>query len=446
MKIADIQIGKRMRKDFGDIDDLASSMSRLGQIQPIVVSGNELIAGERRLRAAMLLGWEDVKTVDMADLDEVTKKEIELEENVKRKEFTWPEEVLALRELYDMKVHRYGSRVQGTSGDDGYGIKDASNEFDRSVGIISMDLQLANALMQYPDLALEKSKAAAFRRWKLLRETALRKEIAARTRDEDTESEATEESESAQHEIRKAGFKGYGIVYYGDSRTVLRHMPESSVDCIITDPPFALGLFKEGESTTGRRLAHSAGGMYDDDPYRVLDMLDSVLAQCTRLLKSDGHAYIFFHHNRYQDLLPMLEKHFPDAVETTPIVWCKNTPGIGDPNRSWVYAYEPMFFINRGRSLQKPQNFNYIRYETVPPGQKVHPTEKPAALLRHLVQASCVAGEVVLDPFAGSGSTLAGAVQSGCRFIGVELEEGFYTQCVERMACEIGTLMEQEGP
>lgn len=457
MRIADIKIGKRFRKDFGDIDDLASSMSRLGQLQPIIIADDgELIAGERRLRAAMSLGWDDISTIKMADLDEVTKKEVELEENIKRKEFTWPEEVLALRELYDLKTIKYGRRVQGTDGASGYGIKDASEELDRSLGSISMDLQLAQALLEYPELANEKSKAAAFRRYRNVRETMLRREIAARTRsvedtiedkedeqDEPTSSDGTQYTTSTSG-IRKAGFKGHGIIYFGDSRSVLRYLPEASIDCIITDPPFALGLSQAGEGTSGRRLAHSAGAMYDDNPYRVLDMLDAVLEQCARILKPDGHMYIFFHHNRYQDILPMLDKHFPESVETTPIIWIKNTSGIGDPNRSWVYAYEPMFFVNRGRSLQRPQAFNYLRYDTIPSGQKIHPTEKPAALLRHIVQASCVEGEVVLDPFAGSGSTLAAAVQSNCRFMGIELEESFYTKCVERMQFEIGALGTQE--
>jgi ParB family chromosome partitioning protein len=388
MKIEEIKIGKRMRKDFGNIDDLASSLSRLGQLQPIIITDDgELVAGERRLRAAMSLGWDEVEVIRMSDLDDVTKKEIELEENIMRKEFTWPEEVLALHDLYKLKTEKYGRRVSGTEVDIGYGIKDAAEELEKSLGSVSMDLQLANALYEYPDLAQEKSKAAAFRKYKLLCETALRRELASRTRSQDSidEDETNHEDENFSEatgsepdegasSVRKSAFKGHGLIYYGDSRKILRYLPEASVDCIITDPPFALGLSQAGDGTSGRRLAHSAGAMYDDNPYRVLDMLDAVLEQCARILKPDGHMYIFFHHNRYQDILPMLDKHFEEAVETTPILWIKNTSGIGDPHRSWVYAYEPMFFINRGRSLQKPQAFNYLRYDTVPASQKQHPT------------------------------------------------------------------------
>ena len=57
--------------------------------------------------------------------------------------------------------------------------------------------------------------------------------------------------------------------------------------------------------------------------------------------------------------------------------------------------------MNRGRILVKPQPFNVLKYDTV--GKKIHSVEKPVALMRHLVEASSVKGEIVLDPFAGSG-------------------------------------------
>lgn len=447
IKITDVNVGSRFRKDFGDIEELADSISRYGQLQPIILDeDNGLIAGERRLRASMHLGLEEVDIVYQKDLDEVVKKEIELEENIKRKAFNWPEEILALEKLYAMRKDRYGARVQKL-GVDGYGVKDASEELERSFGSISMDLALAKGLHEFPELIDEKSKSSAFKRYKILKETKLRRELAARTRpanDQEAELEPTEADEESDikppTQIRKAGFKGHGIIYYGDSRLVLRDMPEATVDCLVTDPPFALGMFKSGEQHGDRRLVSNVGKMYDDDPHKVLDTIDQIMSHCARILKADGHGYVFFHHNRYNDILDILEKHFGDAVETTPVIWIKNTPGVGDPNRSWVYAYEPCFFINRGRALIKPQAFNYIRYDTVPPKDKTHPTEKPTILLRHLISASCVPGEIVLDPFAGSGSTLEAAVQQGCRFIGCEAIEDFYARIVDRMSLAIGEL------
>jgi len=446
-------------------------MSRLGQLQPIILdTDNELVAGERRLKAAMMLGWPEIDVIQMEDLDEISRKEIELEENLRRKEFTWPEEVLALEKLYNLKVERYGSRTSGTDGSQGFGIKDAVDEFERSAGSISESLQLARALREFPKLAFEKTKSAALKQWKRWRELAIRQEQ-ARRRNAETVDKILDEGDASldapdvrpsgvrlsadvpvtakvEPLVKKAGFKGHGLMYRGDSELILRNMEPAIIDCIVTDPPYALAMSKgEDQITSGRRLAEHQGGMYDDDPHKVLDKLDKVMEQCARVLKPNGHAYIFFHHNWYSEILEMLQRHFgEDHVEETPIIWIKNTSGIGNPNERWVYSYEPFFFVNRGRSLVKPQGHNYITSNTVPPNQKTHPTEKPTILMRQIIQASCVPGEVVLDPYAGSGSTLVAAVESGCKFYGMELDDAYYQRVTDRLAITIGTIETKGRP
>lgn len=460
VKISEIKIGKRIRKNYGDINSLADSLQRHGQIQPILLNKNlELVAGGRRLEAAKQLQWETIGATFREELDDVSKRELELEENIRRKEFDWPEEVLGVEHLFKLRQKRYGEARDGRPSAyaeerKGFSLRDAAEEFDMSLGSVSMDLELARGIREFPELCDEKTKTSAFKRLKVLREKAIRREQASRTRsdveDEGEGQEADEvspEAERAPTGIRKAGFKGYGLIYFGDSRIVLRSMPEASVDLIVTDPPYALGMHAEGETTGERRLTDSAGAMYDDDPHKVLDCIDTVVRECARILKPEGHAYFFFHMRRYEDIFPILERHFGEAVDPVPIVWIKNTSGIGDPNKSWVYGYEPCFFINRGRSLVKPQAFNYIESPTVPPKQKIHPTEKPTALLRHIIEASAVPGEIILDPFAGSGSALVAAVELGCKFVGCEAMEEFYTKTVDRLAETIGQLqlLEKKG-
>ena len=472
VEIAKIHVGPRMRVDYGDLDDLANSMSRLGQLQPIILDGDgDLVAGERRLKAAMMLGWPTIDAIYMNDLDEIGRKEVELEENLRRKEFTWPEEVLALEKLYNLKIERYGTRTPGTDGAEGFGIKDAVDQFERSAGSISQDLQIAKGLREFPKLAFEKTKSAAFKQWKRLVSHRIREEQ-ARRRNLSIGAAAVEDEPASLDSIvapvgvksvapppvhtsapveplvKKAGFRGYGLMYRGDSEFVIRHMEPAIIDCIVTDPPYALAMFKgEGQITSGRRLAEHEGGMYDDDPHKVLDKFDKVMEQCARVLKPNGHAYIFFHHNWYDEIHEILMRHFgEDHVEATPIVWIKNTSGIGDPNERWVYSYEPFFFVNRGRHLVKPQGHNYIITNTVPPGQKTHPTEKPTMLLRQIIQASCVKGEVVMDPYAGSGSTLVAALEVGCKIYGIELDDVYYQRIVDRLALTIGTLEQGIAP
>lgn len=90
VKVADIKIKKRVRKDLGDLSALKDSLRTYGLLNPITLNSNyELVAGERRLRAAQELGWERINaTVLDSTTDKIQQLEMELEENNQRKEFT----------------------------------------------------------------------------------------------------------------------------------------------------------------------------------------------------------------------------------------------------------------------------------------------------------------------------------------------------------------------
>ena len=102
--IEDIIVKKRIRKDMGDIDALAESLKRYGQISPIVISNkNMLIAGGRRLEAAKRLGWRTINAVISESTDELTRLELEIEENVQRRDFTMEEAEEASQKLYRLQ-------------------------------------------------------------------------------------------------------------------------------------------------------------------------------------------------------------------------------------------------------------------------------------------------------------------------------------------------------
>lgn len=105
IKLNDIIIGPRQRLDLGDIAELADSIQRLGQIHSIGVRAedNVLIWGMRRLTAIKSLGWEECEATVRAGLTEETAQEIELEEDIKRKDRTWQEKCLAVAKLFDIK-------------------------------------------------------------------------------------------------------------------------------------------------------------------------------------------------------------------------------------------------------------------------------------------------------------------------------------------------------
>jgi DNA modification methylase/ParB-like chromosome segregation protein Spo0J len=458
--ITEINIGEknRMRKFFGNVEELANSLARFGLMTPVVLDAeNNLIAGHRRILAAKHLGWTNIPYRRMEALDIVTRQELELEENIRRKDLEWQEEVVGLFRLYQAKQERYGEKGSPLATEGGYGVEEAARELDRATGSISMDLALAKGLHEFPELLEEKTKSAAFKRYRRLKETQLRGELAKRKQpevnlgehsvDEEEDGEAIVEAQAPsgiqRQPIRKALWKGLGVFYHADSRDVLRQLPSAAVDLIVTDPPYGIGLYREGAPTSSSKFAESQGAGYGDDPKEIMDMLDETLGHAARVLKPDGHAYVFFHMTRYEPVFLMLRKHF-GTCEPTPLIWLKQTTGIGDPNRAWIYSYEPCFWVNRGRSLVKPQPFNVLKYDTV--SKKIHTVEKPVALMRHLIEASSVPGELILDPFAGSGSTLVAAAQLGMRFMGIEKHPDFWRSAVDRVSRDLASQAESDVP
>jgi ParB family chromosome partitioning protein len=102
--VNDIVVKKRVRKEPGDIQALAESLRRCGQISPVLINKNNvLVAGERRLLAARSLGWHTINAVITETADSLSLLELEAEENLQRRDFTAEEEAEALRRLYRLR-------------------------------------------------------------------------------------------------------------------------------------------------------------------------------------------------------------------------------------------------------------------------------------------------------------------------------------------------------
>jgi ParB family chromosome partitioning protein len=110
--VKDIIVKKRIRKELGDIASLADSMKRYGQISPITISkANILIAGGRRLEAAKFLGWRNINATMIDAPEKLAKLELEIEENIQRRDFTGEELAKATKELYKLKNPSFFRRI-----------------------------------------------------------------------------------------------------------------------------------------------------------------------------------------------------------------------------------------------------------------------------------------------------------------------------------------------
>lgn len=227
-------------------------------------------------------------------------------------------------------------------------------------------------------------------------------------------------------------------LYHADCLDIAPSLPKGEIDLLLTDPPY--GVQWRSNRPTQRDMFPVMQGDSDTDG------IYAALAAIIPSIRRGRHVYIFGPFNPYS--LPL--------TEPTTLIWDKGIIGTGDLAKPWGPAHECITFAthelskaNRekgyGRMAARIRQGSVISVQRRQSGQvKRHPTEKPVALLRQLVESSSVYGEVVLDPFVGSGSTLVAALAEGRRAIGIEIEERYCAiaaERIERLAPHVTELM-----
>ena len=242
------------------------------------------------------------------------------------------------------------------------------------------------------------------------------------------------------------------IVIEGDCLAELKKLPAASVDLVFADPPYNLQL---GGNLS--RPDHSAvAGVEDDwdkfDSFAAYDAFSTAwLTEARRILKPDGALWVIgSYHNIYrlgriiQDL---------DFWMLNDVVWRKTNPMPNFRGRRFTNAHETLIWA--ARSQESRHTFNYeamkalnddvqMRSDWELPictgaerlktdGRKAHPTQKPESLLARVLLASTNRGDIVLDPFFGSGTTGAVARRLNRHFIGIEQDPGYAALARERI-------------
>lgn len=222
-------------------------------------------------------------------------------------------------------------------------------------------------------------------------------------------------------------------IYHADCRDVLPMLEAGSVDLVLTDPPYGIGWAPTSKHKRNPKLF---GLMENDDG--SLPVL-SILAMCLVLLKRHRHVYCFGLRD-FGDL---------PIASPTELIWDKGMLGIGNLSVPWAPSHEPILFgvynsskQNRldgdGRLAARLRRGSVLRVPRVNGSAVVrHPTEKPVLLLRQLIESSSLFGEVVLDCFMGSGSTLVAARLEGRRAIGIEINEAYCEVAVKRLQQQV---------
>ena len=209
-------------------------------------------------------------------------------------------------------------------------------------------------------------------------------------------------------------------IIHGDSLTVLRQMEAESVDAIITDPPYGINYV----SQTGARIKNDKSPFiwFLYDAFRVLKSGESGRGSLVCFTRWD------------------VQQTFIDAMKMagfqvkSEVIWDKVFHGMGDTKAAFAPSHENIIFAVKGKfgfPGHRPKDL--ITFQKVNSSHMVHPTEKPVGLLANLITSVTKPGDLILDPFAGSGSTLVAAKKTGRRFVGVELDDDFYQIAQQRI-------------
>jgi modification methylase len=241
----------------------------------------------------------------------------------------------------------------------------------------------------------------------------------------------------------------------GDCVDNLRRLPDASIDLIFADPPYNLQL----EAVLTRPDASVVDAVDDEwDKFASFADYDAFskawLTECRRVLKPNGTIFVIgSYHNIFRLGVTLQDLGFWMLND---IIWRKANPMPNFRGRRFTNAHETMIWASRDAKA-KGYTFNYealkagnedcqVRSDWYLPlctggerlkdeaGAKAHPTQKPEALLARIILSASHAGDVVLDPFFGTGTTGAVAKKLGRHFIGLERDPGYIKHAERRIA------------
>jgi DNA modification methylase len=198
-------------------------------------------------------------------------------------------------------------------------------------------------------------------------------------------------------------------IIQGDCRDVMRtEIPAGSIDAVITDPPYGISY---RSNHGGGRFAKIAN---DERPFVWW------LPEAFSVLK-DGGALVCFCRWDVQEAFRLAIEWAGFTVKSQ-LVWDRGWHGMGDLKGNFAPCHDVAWFATKGRfSFPGKRPASVLRHRRLAANELTHPTEKPAPLMRELIEALVPQGGIVLDPFAGSGSTLEAARAAGRDAIGIEL-------------------------
>ena len=211
-----------------------------------------------------------------------------------------------------------------------------------------------------------------------------------------------------------------------DAIEVLKRLKDESFSLILTDPPYkVISGGTGGKNAPKGMLSKNDGKIFTHNNIKFSDYMGELY----RVLKPDSQAYFFTNFLNLEELMKEVQK-VGFKIHNL-LVWEKNNT---TPNRWYMKNCEYVLFCRKGKakSINEPGSQTVHKFDNIM-GNKIHETEKPLDLLRMYIRNSTKEGEMILDPFAGSGSTCLAALLENRRCTTIEIDETYIPKIKERL-------------
>jgi DNA modification methylase len=383
-----------------------------------------LAAGGRRLAAHKLMGEESIAcNIYDHPLNELELKTIELVENVKRKDLTYEEDLALKAEIQILMVQIHGPKVSTLPDAPGHSQADTAHLLGVSAASLSQDLQLHEAMKNFPEIQWDKlkTKSDAKKLVKKIETTIIRQAGAKRA----------QEALGTENTLKKRLMRAYMI---GDFFEKIKEVPDNYLDLVEIDPPYAIKLQEQKKD-------YQYDGYNEIEAKDYPDFMQSVFNECYKKMSDNSWLICWFGPEPwFNHIYEWLTKA---KFNTTRLVgmWFKAkdeesqpTGQSMQPTTRLASSYEMFFYAWKGKpTLNKAGSSNGFNYAPVSPTKKIHPTERPVPMIRDLLSTFGKPGAKLMIPFLGSGnSIIAGAKENMIPF-GFDLTQSYKDAFIVRV-------------
>ncbi len=224
-------------------------------------------------------------------------------------------------------------------------------------------------------------------------------------------------------------------ILQGDSKEIIKRIPDNSIDFIFTDPPYNLGQHSTGNiPLPGRSALNNDVAEWDMIDFNPEEWADEFI----RILKPTGNLFIFTSYNKLGRWYNCLDHKFDTSNF---MVWHKTNPAPKIYKAGFLNSCEMIFTCwNKKHTwnfISQSEMHNFIESPICMRPERLsnpkHPAQKPIAILKKMIEIATNKNDIIFDPFMGVGSTGVAALSLDRRFIGVEIDENYFNAARKRI-------------